>query len=174
MYKTGLCVLDCPDSCSIEVKVKDGHLVSIDGDTRNPLTEGYICGKVRSQMNEHLYGEDRVRHPLIRCGTKGDASFERVSWDQALSAIAERFNAIRDNYGGLMVDPMGCFLRTIPMPGISVALKHHGWPAQFAPLQAPARRVRCMARCRVSVLRIMLKREPLLSGVRIRQSQAFT
>ena len=106
MYKTGLCVLDCPDSCSIEVKVKDGHLVSIDGDTRNPLTDGYICGKVRSQMNEHLYGEDRVRHPLIRCGTKGDASFERVSWDQALSAIAERFNAIRDNYGGEAILPL--------------------------------------------------------------------
>ncbi len=106
MYKTGLCVLDCPDSCSIEVKVKDGHLVSIDGDTRNPLTDGYICGKVRSQMNEHLYGEDRVRHPLIRCGTKGHASFERVSWDQALSAIAERFNAIRDNYGGEAILPL--------------------------------------------------------------------
>ena len=106
MLKTGLCVLDCPDSCSIEVKVKDGHLVSIDGDTRNPLTEGYICGKVRSQMNEHLYGEDRVRHPLIRCGTKGDASFERASWDQALRAIAKRFNAICDNYGGEAILPL--------------------------------------------------------------------
>ncbi len=106
MRKAGLCVLDCPDSCSIEVEVQDGRLVSIDGDTRNPLTEGYICGKVRSQMNEHLYGEDRVRHPLIRCGTKGDASFEQASWDQALSAIAERFNAIRDNYGGEAILPL--------------------------------------------------------------------
>ncbi len=106
MHKTGLCVLDCPDSCSIEVEVEDGKLVSIDGDTRNPLTEGYICGKVRSQIRKHLYGEDRIRQPLIRCGGKGDASFKPISWSQALSAIAERFNAIRDNYGGEAILPL--------------------------------------------------------------------
>ena len=106
MRKTGRCVLDCPDSCSIEVEVEDGKLVSIDGDTRNPLTEGYICGKVRSQIRKHLYGEDRIRQPLIRCGGKGDASFKRISWSQALSAIAERFNAIRDNYGGEAILPL--------------------------------------------------------------------
>ena len=48
MHKTSVCVLDCPDSCSIEIEVEDGRLVNIDGDTRNPLTNGYICGKVEA------------------------------------------------------------------------------------------------------------------------------
>ena len=106
MRKTGLCVLDCPDSCSIEVEVEDGRLVDIDGDSRNPLTEGYICGKVRSQMKEHLYGEDRLLEPMIRRGAKGAGDFEAAGWDEVLATVAARFNAIRDAHGGEAILPL--------------------------------------------------------------------
>ncbi len=104
--KTSLCVLDCPDACSIEVEVEDGRLIDIDGDFRNPLTKGYICGKVRSQIKAHLYGEERLRRPLIRRGAKGAANFEPIGWDEALSTIAKRFNAIRDEHGGEAILPL--------------------------------------------------------------------
>ena len=106
MHKTSVCVLDCPDSCSIEIEVEDGRLVNIDGDTRNPLTNGYICGKVRSLMKDHLYGEERLRKPLIRRGVKGDADFESTSWESALSMIAGKFSAIRDKHGGEAILPL--------------------------------------------------------------------
>ena len=98
--RSSICVLDCPDACSLDVEVREGGLVSIDGGAGNPLTDGYICGKVRSQMLEHVYGEARIRRPMRRTGAKGTGEFEPVSWDEALTTIAERFSAVGDQYGG--------------------------------------------------------------------------
>src|ERR1700756_3276653 len=41
------CPLDCPDACSLAVTVQRGKLVQIDGSRKNPVTDGYICAKVR-------------------------------------------------------------------------------------------------------------------------------
>ena len=78
-----ICPLDCPDACSLEVKVEGGRVVGVDGLARNPLTAGYICAKVR-RFPEHLYGPDRILHPAVRDGRKGAGAFRDVSWDEAL------------------------------------------------------------------------------------------
>ncbi len=104
--RRSICVLDCPDACSLEAEVENGRLVGIDGGTANPLTEGYICGKVRSQLVEHVYGEARLRQPLRRRGAKGTGEFEPVSWDDALDLIVERFGEVRDTYGGEAILPV--------------------------------------------------------------------
>src|SRR5215216_3756937 len=84
-----VCPLDCPDSCSLDVVVQEGRVVSIDGSTENPVTGGFICAKVR-RFGERVYGNDRLRHPAIRTGPKGSGKFARASWDDALDLIAER------------------------------------------------------------------------------------
>src|SRR5574338_955192 len=89
------CPLDCPDSCTLEVTVERGRIVKIDGGDANPATRNYICGKVR-QFAERVYGEDRVLYPAVRKGPNGQGSFTRVTWNEALDAIAERMLAIRD------------------------------------------------------------------------------
>src|SRR5258705_4126205 len=99
-----VCPLDCPDGCSLEVTVQDGRAVSIDGSHVNPVTDGYICAKVR-RFPERVYGPDRLTHPAIRKGPKGAASFERVTWDEALAAIAGRLIDARDTRGGESILP---------------------------------------------------------------------
>ena len=47
------CPLDCPDLCGLEVTVEDGRVTKIDGDRRGPITDGFICGKVRN-IAEHM------------------------------------------------------------------------------------------------------------------------
>src|SRR6188768_4383436 len=84
-----VCPLDCPDSCSLDVTVQDGRVTVLDGSALNPVTDGYICAKVR-RFPERVYGPDRLLYPAIRTGAKGFASFQRVSWDEALSMVAER------------------------------------------------------------------------------------
>ncbi len=64
------CPLDCPDACSLDVTVSDGRVVAIGGSRVNPLTDGYICAKVR-RLPEHLYGPARLLYPGIRTGRKG-------------------------------------------------------------------------------------------------------
>jgi len=92
------CPLDCPDSCTLEVTVENGRIVEIDGGHQNPTTRDYICGKVRRFANR-VYGEDRLLYPAIRKATKGDGTFNRVSWKEALDYVAEKINAIRRSSG---------------------------------------------------------------------------
>ena len=98
------CPLDCPDACSLDVQVQDGRVVKIDGSHRNPMTQGYICAKVR-RFPELLYGEGRLLYPAVRVGKKGESRFERVSWDQALDLVAERMREARDHWGGESILP---------------------------------------------------------------------
>ena len=98
------CPLDCPDSCTLEVTVENGRIVEMDGGHENPSTRDYICGKVR-RFAERVYGDDRLLYPGIRKGTKGDGTFSRVSWNEALDHIAERTIAIRDGAGAEAILP---------------------------------------------------------------------
>ena len=91
------CPLDCPDSCSLDITVEKGRIVKIDGGHENPVTNGYICAKVR-RFAERVYGEDRLLYPAVRKGPKGAGTFTRVSWDEALDLIASRMTEIRARY----------------------------------------------------------------------------
>ena len=98
------CPLDCPDACTLDVTVEKGRVVKIDGGDANPVTRGYICAKVR-RFTERLYGEDRLLYPAIRKGIKGQGTFNRVSWDEALDHIANRMQKIRDTTGAEAILP---------------------------------------------------------------------
>jgi anaerobic selenocysteine-containing dehydrogenase len=98
------CPLDCPDSCSLAVSVQNGKLVTIDGSDLNPVTDGFICAKVR-RFGERVYGPDRLMSPGIRKGRKGEGRFERVSWDVALDRIASRMQDAAAQWGSESILP---------------------------------------------------------------------
>ncbi len=99
-----VCPLDCPDSCSLEVTVQNGRVTAIDGSHANPITAGFICAKVR-RFPERVYGPDRLLYPAVRRGAKGQGSFARVSWDDALELIATRMLEAREQWGGESILP---------------------------------------------------------------------
>ena len=98
------CPLDCPDACTLAVTVQHGKVVTIDGGHTNPVTNGYICAKVR-RFGERVYGPDRLLYPAVRSGRKGDGRFTRVSWDEALELVAERFTQAKATHGGASILP---------------------------------------------------------------------
>ena len=98
------CPLDCPDACSLHVTVQRGKILQIDGSRRNPVTGGYICAKVR-RFGERVYGPDRLLHPAIRVGDKGQGTFKRVSWDVAMGLIVERLLEAKAARGGESILP---------------------------------------------------------------------
>ena len=99
-----VCPLDCPDSCSLDVTVQDGRATTIDGSNANPVTDGYICAKVR-RFPERVYGPDRLLSPMVRKGPKGLASFERASWEDALALIANKLTEAKERWGGESILP---------------------------------------------------------------------
>ena len=98
------CPLDCPDACSLAVTVQRGKIVKIDGGRTNPVTNGYICQKVR-QFGERVYGPDRLLYPAVRNGRKGEGRFKRVPWDEALELVVDRFVAAKAKDGGASILP---------------------------------------------------------------------
>jgi anaerobic selenocysteine-containing dehydrogenase len=99
-----VCPLDCPDSCSLDATIKDGRVTVLDGSTLNPVTDGYICAKVR-RFPERVYGPDRLLHPAVRKGAKGVGTFQRTSWDEAVALIAEKLRDARETWGGESILP---------------------------------------------------------------------
>ena len=98
------CPLDCPDACSLSVRVEQGRVLEVGGDDRNGLTAQLICGKVRN-IGRHVHGAERIMAPALRDGPKGSGSFRTVSWDEALERVASRLVEIRDRSGGEAILP---------------------------------------------------------------------
>src|SRR5262249_5515956 len=98
------CPLDCPDACSLAVTVQQGKVVTIDGSRKNPVTDGYICAKVR-KFGERVYGPDRLLYPAVRSGRKGSGQFKRVTWDEAIELVATRFEQAENTVGAESILP---------------------------------------------------------------------
>ncbi|MFF3922166.1 molybdopterin-containing oxidoreductase family protein [Paenibacillus lactis] len=88
-----VCPLDCPDTCSLLLHKENGKIVKVTGNPDHPITQGAICNKVRN-MAHRVYHPQRVLYPLRRTGPKGTGSFERISWDEAIREIADRYRAL--------------------------------------------------------------------------------
>src|SRR5215470_5246439 len=102
--RSSACPLDCPDLCGLTVTVDGGKVVDVDGDRRGPITDGFICGKVR-KIADHLYGDDRLLAPRVRVGPKGSGQWRDATWEEALDLIAAKLSAIRASSGGEAILP---------------------------------------------------------------------
>lgn len=100
----GACAHDCPDTCTWLVEVQDGKAQRLYGDPDHPFTRGTLCAKVNHYL-ERVYHPQRLLHPLKRVGAKGEARFERVTWDEALTEIAARWQAIIAESGAEAILP---------------------------------------------------------------------
>lgn len=86
---------------------ESGRAIKLQGDPSQPVTQGFLCGKVAKYL-DRVYSPERVLYPMRRKagvakgplerGREQDA-FERVSWDQALYEIAERLKETAERHG---------------------------------------------------------------------------
>lgn len=95
---SGVCRPNCMYACHISAHVRDGKLVKLE--PAPYPEEGYTgcCAKGLSYI-ERIYSPTRIKHPLRRVGERGSGAWQRVSWDEAVSEIAERFQAVIDEFG---------------------------------------------------------------------------
>lgn len=93
------CPHDCPDTCAMVVTVEGGEATKVSGATDHPMTDGFLCTKVNRYL-ERTYSPQRVLYPMKRVGDKGKGLFTRISWDEAIETIAERFAEIARSADG--------------------------------------------------------------------------
>ncbi len=100
----GGCPHDCPDTCSMVYEVEDGKLTGVKGNPDHPMTRGGLCVKLKDYEKRH-YHPDRLLYPMRRTGPKGANQFERISWDEALDEIVNRWQAIISEHGAQAIVP---------------------------------------------------------------------
>ncbi|MBT8368655.1 MAG: molybdopterin-dependent oxidoreductase, partial [Deltaproteobacteria bacterium] len=88
----------CHGGCGVLVYTKDGKVAKIAGDPECPINHGTLCSKGLASA-QLVYHPERLRYPLRRIGPKGSGQWERISWDDALDAIAGRMLNYKDRYG---------------------------------------------------------------------------
>lgn len=88
----------CHPRCGMLLHIDAGRVVKTTGDPDHPITRGALCQRGRLML-DHLYHPQRLNHPLKRVGKRGEGRWQRVTWDQALTEVAEKLSSLREKYG---------------------------------------------------------------------------
>lgn len=88
--------------CTLLVGVKDNKIVGIKGDPDGYLNRGYICPKGLASP-DRLTHPDRLRYPLKRVGNRGEGTWKRITWQDAIKEMADRFTEIKERDGAKAV-----------------------------------------------------------------------
>ncbi len=83
----------CSVSCHIMAYVKDGKLVSTEGDPDYPINQGSLCAKGAAMLSM-TRNEHRLKKPLYRAPFSD--KWEEKSWEWSLEEIAKRVKKTRD------------------------------------------------------------------------------
>ncbi len=86
----------CACRCGINVHMKNGEVVYIEGNRDHPVNQGVLCGKGSSGIMQHL-APSRLRNPMKRVGERGAGEFEEISWEEALDIAAGWLGPIRES-----------------------------------------------------------------------------
>lgn len=98
-YYTTLCH-GCITQCPVKVYVQDGVAIKIEGHPDGPKNAGAVCVKGLNQIHT-CYSPRRILYPLRRVGARGaeNATFERMSWEDAVEEAATRISDAILKYG---------------------------------------------------------------------------
>ena len=100
-WKKTFCSL-CYHNCGLEIQTAGPRITRVRADKNHPRTQGYICRK-GSKIAHYQSHQERLTHPLKRQGDR----FINISWEQAISEIAEQLKAILDRHGPRALAYMG-------------------------------------------------------------------
>ena len=94
--------MDCPDTCSWVVTVKDGRAVKLQGDPTHPFTRGVLCNKLDDYV-AYTQSPERLLYPMRRVWPKGAGDFERISTGRSTrspsASAASSASSARKPYG---------------------------------------------------------------------------
>jgi len=102
---TSTCGHNCGGRCVVNAHVADGRIVHISSDARRwnpdhpPLP---ACARGVGQI-ERTYHPDRLRYPMRRVGPRGSGQFERISWNEALTAVAAELRRVKADHGNAAI-----------------------------------------------------------------------
>jgi anaerobic dimethyl sulfoxide reductase subunit A len=99
---------NCDGACGHLVHIADGKVKlvegapwgakTIDGRTVPKAYPPRICLRGVSQI-ENLYSGDRIKYPYKRVGARGSGQWQRITWDEATTMVADGLQSAQTKYG---------------------------------------------------------------------------
>ena len=122
--------------CGVWVTVENGRAVKVEGDTSNFASGGNCCAKSQSSI-QAAYHPDRILYPMKRTNPKDseDPGWVRISWDEAYTTMATKFQELIDQYGGPSIMMMSGTSRCWCMGSYGVFRYLFGSPNSVHPYQ---------------------------------------
>ncbi len=90
---------NCHGGCGTLVRTRNGVVEEVVGDPAHPINRGKLCAKAGTSSLEQLYHPDRLNHPLMRVGERGEGRWRRATWDEALSQISRKMRSLKAQHG---------------------------------------------------------------------------
>ncbi|KKN00004.1 hypothetical protein LCGC14_1142160 [marine sediment metagenome] len=90
---------DCGGRCPLKLHIKEGKIIRVEGDDyENKDEQLRTCLRCRA-FRKYVHHPNRLKYPLKRDGLKGSGKFKRISWDEALTEIAEKLKIVKEKHG---------------------------------------------------------------------------
>jgi len=103
----------CYHSCGTKVTVEDGVAIKVEGLESHPLNKGKLCPKGEAML-DNIYAPERLKYPMKRVSS----GFERISWYQALTEIADKLSKLKSEFGPSV---LGVFSGSIGVENLEMA-----------------------------------------------------
>jgi len=133
----------CYHSCGTIVTVKDGKAVKVEGLPSHPLNKGKLCPKGEAML-DNIYDPKRLKHPMKRV----DKNWKRVTWDQALTEIADKLLKLKEEFGpgilGVFSGSIG--VENLEMAGLTQRIKAAFGSPNFFSVESICYRMRIRTR----------------------------
>lgn len=87
----------CVNKCGVIARVKNGVIHKLDPNPDYIKSRNMLCARGNAGA-QTVYDPDRLKHPLIRVGERGEGKWRRASWDEALDLVMKNMNQIAEKY----------------------------------------------------------------------------
>lgn len=84
----------CHGGCGVIAHVKNDRVIKVEGDPESPISHGSMCTKGLA-ITQLAYHPDRILYPM----KKKNKEWQRISWEEALNTIVEKFNEVIKRHG---------------------------------------------------------------------------
>ncbi|MFC1884695.1 molybdopterin-dependent oxidoreductase [Thermodesulfobacteriota bacterium] len=113
---------DCGGRCPLKLHIRDNTIIRIEGDDIEGHEQLRTCLRCRA-YRQYIHHPDRLMYPQKRVGPRGEGTFERISWDEALDTLAGELKRVKDTYGneGIFLAAGGSYLGSLHRAGSAAA-----------------------------------------------------
>lgn len=81
--------LNCSSVCGMNVLIKDGEILGVEGNPNDPNAQGKLCAKAHGGVSA-VNNSERIVYPLKRVGKRGEGLWQRITMEEAYDTIAKK------------------------------------------------------------------------------------